>query len=310
VNKNFLLEEVSIIDFDNYRLSSDKPDDLGEILNIIDGDENVHAAALAKYFDELYRKNIKIFIAEAEGFDFAVSHLSTLEHLQLSSANGVFECDLYEDAGKYILCGENKAEKTFIKIESVDFSKEEYLEFINNSFNDSTLAIYPQLRRTLFVLPDQNPSIPRDFISFNLTKVGPSYAEERGNKNWALLIVGHYLAKTFIQENSNLLSLGFYDLDYDYNAKSVHSVFMADKNNTTISGDNQPVRLKDNIDGWYLKNSMQKEISFSTKAYVIAVDTAASSELNRENMLAVTDDLKVWSSDASRPTADSLIDAK
>jgi|GEM_PF-725603 len=308
VNKNFLLEEISILDLDNYFLSDEKPEGLMEILDAINAEETVHAAALAKYHDELYRKDVKIFITEADKFSFDMEKSSPIEHLQLGSSSGIFECDLYEDAAKFILCGTNFSSKLFIKIETADFSKEEYVDFLNNSFNDSTLAIYPQLRRTLFVLPDVNPEVQRDFISFNLSRVQDSYAQERGNKDWALLIVGHYLAKTFIHEKSALLSLGFYDLDYDFNAKTVHSVFTADKNNVNISGDNQPVRLRDEVDGWYLKNSSQKEVSFSTKSYVIALDTATASSIEKDDLVVAANDLKVWSGEV--PSMPNIIDAK
>ena len=169
------------------------------------------------------------------------------------------------------------------------------------------LTIYPQLRRTLFVLPDENSSRPRDFISFNLNKVDDSYAADRNYNNWSVLIVGHYLATSFFNEKSNLLSLAFYDLDYDFNAKSVHKIFTADKNTVEITGNNQPVRLKDGIDGWYLVNSIQKEVSFSTKSYVIAIDTAATGSLQREDLVNAANDLKVWTPNA-RPA--EIIDAK
>lgn len=308
VNKNFPVEEISILDFDTYRVSENKPEGLEKLLDATNGEESIHSAALAKYYDKLYKKNVDIFIAEADSFNFDVSNFSILEHLQLNSTNGTFECDLYDNAGQFVLCGENSSQKLYIKIESSDFTQEEYVEFLNNSFNDSTLAIYPQLRRTLFVLPDENYNIERTFISFSLSKVPASYASERENKGWAFLIVDHYLAKTFMQVTNSLLSFGFYDLDYGYNAKSIHAVFTADKNNTSISGDNQPIRIHDELDGWYLMNSTQKEVSFSTKSYVIALDTAASSALTRDDLVANANDLKIWKSSTAKES--EVVDAK
>ena len=85
------------------------------------------------------------------------------------------------------------------------------------------------------------------------------------------------------------------------------NIFTADKNNVEVSGNNQPLRLKDGVDGWYLLNSTQKEISFSTKSYVIAIDTAVGATLTKDDLANSANDLKIWSPNA-RPA--EIIDAK
>ena len=291
-NKNFPIEEITILDFDNYRISDSKPEMASTVLNYIDSEESVHAALVATYRDQLFRKEVSLFFANAENFpDDEVS--GEVENLQFGANDGVFECVLYENGGEYILSGKNISEKLFIRIRSKDFSKEEFINFLIDSFNDASLALYPQMRRSLFVLPNQNSEIERDFICFNFKKVADSYASDRGNADWAMPIVGHSLAKTYYSQKDSLVCLGFYDLDYDFNAKNVHKHFTDAKNSVEISDTNQPITLN-GAEGWYLVNTTQCEISFSTKSYVIAVDSEPTGNLSKDDLIQLGKDLKVW----------------
>ena len=106
-------------------------------------------------------------------------------------------------------------------------------------------------------------------------------------------IVGHSLAKTYYVQNNNLFCFGFYDLDYDFNARNVHRQFMESKNKVELSDANQPVDVNGK-DGWYLVNSKEREVSFSTKSYVITIDSEPSSTLSKEDLVQQGKDLKVW----------------
>ncbi len=291
-NKDFLIQEISILDFDNYRLSDSKPDMVASILDCIGDEESVHAALLAKSHDELYRKEVNIFFASAETFK-KEDITGEFENMQFGAKDGVFECELYENAGELVLIGENIAEKMFVRITSKDFSKDEFVDFLIDSFNDGSLALYPQMRRSFYVLPDQNAEVQRNFICFRFKKVGDNYAKDRGNADWAMPIVGHSLAKTYYSQNNELFCIGAYDLDYDFNAKNVHKHFMDAKKAVEISETNQPISIN-GTDAWYLMNTKQKEVSFSTKSYVIVVDSELKDNLNKDDLITIGTDLKVW----------------
>ena len=301
VNKDFPIQEVTILDYDNYLACVEKPELNSSILNEIIGKESVYSALQATYRDELYRKQVNAFLLNAESFAFEENGKEPIEKLQLGSGNGTFDSELYQNGTEFVLCGKNESEKVFVRLSTKDFSKEEFVEFLIDSFNDSDLSLYPQLRRTFFVLPNATGT-PRDFVYFNFKKVGDDYASERGYVDWSLPIVGHSLAKAFYTEKNSLLCFGFYDLDYDFNAETVHAHFMNAKNATDVSDSNQPV-LVNGVDGWYLVNSTQKEISFSTKSYVIAIDTDPASSLLKDDLVRSAFDLRIWD-------GNNIIDAK
>ncbi|MBB5224948.1 SPOR domain-containing protein [Treponema ruminis] len=291
-NKNFPIQDIFILDFDNYRVSDTKPDAASAIIDYFDGEEGVHAALLAKYRDELYRKEVSVFLADAENFP-KDEVTGEVENMQFGANDGVFECELYENAGEWILSGQNIAQKLFVKVTTKDFVKEDFINFLIDSFSDGSLSLYPQMRRSFFVLPDKNPELARDFICFSFKKVAEDYASERGNVDWALPIVGHSLAKTYYVQNNNLFCFGFYDLDYDFNARNVHRQFMDAKNKVELSDVNQPVEVN-GMEGWYLVNTSQKEVSFSTKSYVITIDSEPTSSFSKEDLVQQGKDLKIW----------------
>lgn len=293
-NKDFPIQEITIIDCDNYRQSRERPVLSNELLSYLSEENTVHSALLAKCRDELYRKELTVFFANADNFP-TDDILGEFEEMQFGATDGVFDCVLYEKDGSLVLAGSNLAEKMFVKITTTDFTKQDFINHLIDSFNDGSLSLYPQMRRTFYILPDNAEDTERNFISFNFKKVGEEYAIDRNNAEWAIPIVGHSLAKSYFKQNNSLLCIGFYDLDYDFNAKSVHAHFTSAKNTTEISTTNQPVTIN-GIDGWFLVNATQKEISFSTKSYVIALDTEPNSFITKDDLIKVGSDLKIWDS--------------
>lgn len=293
-NKDFPIQEITIIDYDNYLAVRDKPNLSSELRAYLEEEEGLHSALLAKCRDELYRKEVSVFFANADQHK-EDDILGEFENMQFGATDGVFDCVLYEDDGELVLSGTNISEKMCVKIKTRDFSKEEFINLLIDSFNDGSLSLYPQMRRTFYVLPDKNPDDEREFIIFNFKKVGEEYASERNYAEWAVPIVGHSLAKSYFYDSNSLLCIGFYDLDYDFNAKNVHAHFTEAKNTTEITETNKPVSVN-GIDGWYLLNPKQKEVSFSTKSYVIAIDTEPTSVLSKDDLIKFGTDLKIWDS--------------
>lgn len=293
-NKDFPIDEITIVDYDNYRASGDKPKLPPQIFDYIGHQEGVHSALLATYRDELYKKEVSVFLTNADSF-VQDDALGEIENMQFDATAGVFDCILFENGEELVVYGENSEERMFTCIKTKDFSKDEFINFLIDAFDGGSLALYPQMRRTFYVLPDENESVERDFVAFSFKKVGDEYSIERGYAEWSLPIVGHSLAKTYYGEKGNLVSLGFYDLDYDFNAKRVHARFMESKD-SEASATNQPIRVN-SADGWYLVNTSQKEISFSTKSYVVALDTKPDSMLTKEDLIQFGTELKIWDSE-------------
>lgn len=293
-NKDFPIQEITIIDYDNYLAVRDKPNLSLELRAYLEEEEGLHSALLAKCRDELYRKEVSVFFANADQHK-EDDILGEFENMQFGATDGVFDCVLYENDGELVLSGTNISEKMCVKIKTRDFSKEEFINLLIDSFNDGSLSLYPQMRRTFYVLPDKNPDEDREFIIFNFKKVGEEYASDRNYAEWAVPIVGHSLAKSYFYDSNSLLCIGFYDLDYDFNAKNVHAHFTEAKNTTEITETNKPVSVN-GIEGWYLLNPKQKEVSFSTKSYVIAIDTEPTSVLSKDDLIKVGTDLKIWDS--------------
>lgn len=293
-NKDFPIQEITIIDYDNYLAVRDKPNLSSELRAYLEEEEGLHSALLAKCRDELYRKEVSVFFANADQHK-EDDILGEFENMQFGATDGVFDCVLYENDGELVLSGTNISEKMCVKIKTRDFSKEEFINLLIDSFNDGSLSLYPQMRRTFYVLPDKNPDDEREFIIFNFKKVGEEYASDRNYAEWAVPIVGHSLAKSYFYDSNSLLCIGFYDLDYDFNAKNVHAHFTEAKNTTEITETNKPVSVN-GIEGWYLLNPKQKEVSFSTKSYVIAIDTEPTSVLSKDDLIKVGTDLKIWDS--------------
>ena len=293
-NKDFPIQEITIIDYDNYLAVRDKPNLSSELRAYLEEEEGLHSALLAKCRDELYRKEVSVFFANADQHK-EDDILGEFENMQFGATDGVFDCVLYENDGELVLSGTNISEKMSVKIKTRDFSKEEFINLLIDSFNDGSLSLYPQMRRTFYVLPEKNPDEDREFIIFNFKKVGEEYASERNYAEWAVPIVGHSLAKSYFYDSNSLLCIGFYDLDYDFNAKNVHAHFTEAKNTTEITETNKPVSVN-GIEGWYLLNPKQKEVSFSTKSYVIAIDTEPTSVLSKDDLIKVGTDLKIWDS--------------
>ena len=292
-NKDFQIKEISILDYDNYLSCADKPDVDSAILKEIAHESSVYAALLATYRDELYQKEVSVFLVNAEDFKFNNGEQMPFESAKLSGNPGVFDSSVYGNDNKLTLCGSNATEKLFVRMKTNDFTREEFMSFLNESFGDASLSLYPQMRRTFCTLPDQIYTGDRKIISFNFKNVGSDYASERKNIEWARPIVGHSLAKSYFSDAGNLYCIGLYDLDYDFNAMEVHSHFMNDKNNMEPSDSNQPI-LVNGARGWYLVNTTQKEISFSTQSYVVAVDTEPESPLTQDDLVRIGCEMKIW----------------
>lgn len=287
VNEQFQIEKIEIYDFDNMRAADKTLPRLDDFYDKIGSAEKVHAASVASYKDDLFGKSVKIFVSSGDDGAFNEFPAGDNKSIKFRVTGGTLNCVILEEEGNYFLYGVNENKNLAVVMLSEDFTEEQFVEFINNVRNDSGLLVYPQIRKTLFVLPKKNESIRRDFLRFELSKVGKSYAEERGNVDWAVAIVGHWSSTATFNQHDKEIEVEFFEMDYDYNAKRIHKMFM-DSHLEDGRGHSSYVR---NSDSWYLNNIFFNEVSLSTKSYIIAV---ASLVYEEDNLVKMADELQIW----------------
>lgn len=303
INKNFAFENLMIFDFDNLRSMDKELPSLDEVSDIIGNGEKLHALSIASYKDDLFNKDVKIFIFSSDENalpdildlkkDFQESSSPEknedfkIQDMKFQLKDGILNSLIFKSDEDYIFFGVNEKRDLAVLMSTEDFSKSQFESFLNNFENDSSLLIYPQIRRTLLVLPKKT-EIERKFLSFTLEKVDDSYAESKGYADWAIPIVGHWNAKAIFNQEDEIVSVGFFDLDYDYNAKRVHQMFMDDH----ITTEKSHASTVKNADSWFVEVwDTTREVSFSTKSYIIAVD---SYDLDEEELVKLSDELQIW----------------
>ncbi len=303
INKNFAFENLMIFDFDNLRSMDKELPSLDEVSDIIGNGEKLHAVSIASYKDDLFNKDVKIFIFSSDENalpdildlkkDFQESSSPEknedfkIQDMKFQLKDGILNSLIFKSDEDYIFFGVNEKRDLAVLMSTEDFSKSQFESFLNNFENDSSLLIYPQIRRTLLVLPKKT-EIERKFLSFTLEKVDDSYAESKGYADWAIPIVGHWNAKAIFNQEDEIVSVGFFDLDYDYNAKRVHQMFMDDH----ITTEKSHASTVKNADSWFVEVwDTTREVSFSTKSYIIAVD---SYDLDEEELVKLSDELQIW----------------
>lgn len=302
INKNFTLENLMIFDFDNLRSVEEELPSLDEVSYIIENSEKLHAVSFASYKDDLFNKDVKIFIFSSDENalpnildlkkDFQESSVPEdedfkIQDMKFQLKDGILNSLIFKSDEDYIFFGVNEQRNLAVLMSTEDFSESQFEEFLNNFENDSSLLIYPQIRRTLLVLPKKT-EIERKFLSFLLEKVDDSYAEAKGYADWSIPIIGHWNAKAIFNQEDEIASVSFFDLDYDYNAKQVHQMFM----DAHIISETSHASTVKNADSWFVELwDKSKEVSFSTKSYIIAVD---SYDLDEEELVQLSDELQIW----------------
>ena len=307
INKDFQIVGLSIYDLDNIRRynPSRKPD--FPWINL-----NTRAVSLASYHDDLYGKDVTIYIASGDkgafekvildNIDIEISeNAKFIKAIDFETAEGIIHCKLFGKDKDYILNGVNEDKSLEILLLAQDFTINQLNEFLENCYNDSSYLAYPQLRKSLFTLPRNSKEVRRDFLCFVLEKVGMDYAKERDYSEWSLGIVGHWRSKTYYHQERSLLTVSFFDLEYDYNASKIHTLFMKYRNQGFYQ---LPYNLNhsvmfNGIKAWYLLDTYdnENELSFATKSYIIAVDSYDTNQfelLSEQDLKDVADDLQIW----------------
>ncbi|MBR5646509.1 MAG: SPOR domain-containing protein [Treponema sp.] len=298
VNRDFQIESILIFDFDNIRNTNKSVyeydlKDIRKISNL----EMSHAGSFAFYKDNLFGNSVLVYLENGDKGCYVENELPEGKKIQFKANEKVLDCVLIQESDNYIILGKDKDNSLAVTMYGYGFTEEQFLDFLNNSFNDSSLLIYPQIRKSLCVLPEENDYTKNSFISFYLSQIGNDYAEEKGYADWAIAIVGHWNSKIIYNKNEKDFSVSFFDLDYDYNAKKVHGVFMNSHILAGIDSNSYPVKVND-MNGWYVKvyhnySYINKEVSFSVNNYIIAVN---SEYYDCNQLIDISESLQIWSS--------------
>ena len=290
VNKNFLIESITIADFETLA-RADSGKWLGSFKEL---SQETGADALAKavYRDDLFGKRVEVCVMERAAHFADFPGESTVQFAL--PGNDVLYATVASDGNVRTISGMNADTTLVVKIDAYDFSEDEFSAFMHNAWSDSATVIYPQLRKSLCVLPKK--AAGRDFAAFTLSRVDESYAVEKGYADWAIPKVGHWLASDYFLQDGEEVSVGFFDMDYAHNAQRNQEMFNDAHRRSLVSNSNHPATVN-GTDAWYVKTTSSnfvKEISFSIKSFIVAVDTDINSTIEEDDLTAFASELLIW----------------
>lgn len=320
VNNDFDIKNIYILDFDAMRKHGS---DYG-LSGVFDSfltmcgttAVDVNAASFAAYRDDLYSKDINIMIFTSQNGAFkkvtsAIKPAETGEDLaktEFELPYGILQCVMFQDGASHYTIGSTDDGNLMLVMEAEDFTHDEFLAFLNKTKADSTFLAYPQIRRTLFIMPDSLPE-NMEFIAYTLSKVDEDYVEEKDYADWAMAVEGHWSADCYYSLDGEDVTIGFFDLDYDYTASYVHSIFTDEKQSgiekirdlglysiDDILGHKKTIN---DANGWFLSNKNGDELSFAKKAYIVHVNSRSASTLTESDLTNIALMLQIWSGDGN-----------
>ena len=302
INPNFQLEYIAIWDIENVHQMNYESKELSDLLAAVNEKPvNITAVSSATYKDKLLDKEYDYLIVTGKNNCFEnfkeLENQSEIKAVPLKVKDEVYTAwyylDEYEDV---FLVAFSKDYNNLVMMKSTDFTLEEFEDFLDDFENDSSLLVYPQIRKNLLTLPKKKNTTERIFISFILRQLDDSYSMSRGYAKWSLPIVGHWESDTLFYQDGQKISVGFFDLDYDYNAKNIHEMFMDSHYEEEINDINHPCTIN-GLDGWFIGDdifSTSNEVSFSYKVYIIAVNSFYPDYFSEEELTAFARDLQIW----------------
>ena len=289
VNKNFLIESITIVDFETLAEAAGGYEQFKSLAT----EDGIRALAMAIYRDDLFGKRVEVRVVECSAPLPEMSE-SFGEAVQFAlPGDDVLRAHITADRNIRTVKGMNTERTLLVKIDAYDFSDDEFDAFMNNAWADSATVIYPQLRKSLCVLPKNADG--RHFAAFTLSHLAQSYAVIKHYANWAIPRVGHWIAEGYFLQGNEKIKVSFFDMDYAYNAQKVHEMFMNEKRNRIISDSNHPATVN-GVDAWYLKSlsGSLKSIDFSIKSFAVGIYVDINSSLNEDDLHAFASDLLIW----------------
>lgn len=280
-----------VYDFDNeiFRQLSEITEKLGQR----------DVCSLAVYENALFGKTVTVMIFSGENPTDQTFYFEENSEARLPYKGEYGLLNFYRTDSD-TLAGVSGDRKHVIFLNAGPFTDEEWEDFISRSWNDSDRFIYPEIRETLFILPKTGDS-GRRFLAFELSRVGQSYAEEKGNELWARRIVGHWSSAIIFDCRNALTSVSFFNLDYDLNARETHGLFMK-MHREVVAGWYWHISEEKSVNGapgWFLEADDENELSFSFGPYIVAVGSNRLEEPlpDYEEISELALDLQIWEID-------------
>lgn len=277
-----------VYDFDNeiFRQLSEITEELGRR----------DVCSLAVYENALFGKTVTVMIFSGENPTEQTFYFEEDSEARLPYKGKYGLLNFYRTDSD-TLAGVSGDRKHVIFLNAGPFSDEEWEDFISRSWYDSDRFIYPEIRETLFILPKTGDS-GRRFLAFELSRVGQSYAEEKGNELWARRIVGHWSSAIVFDCRNALTSVSFFNLDYDLNARETHGLFMK-SHREDVAGwywNISEEKSVNGVTGWFLEADDENELSFSFGPYIVAVGSNRLEEPlpDYEEISELALDLQIW----------------
>ena len=277
-----------VYDFDNeiFRQLSEITEELGRR----------DVCSLAVYENALFGKTVTVMIFSGENPTEQTFYFEEDSEARLPYKGKYGLLNFYRTDSD-TLAGVSGDRKHVIFLNAGPFSDEEWEDFISRSWYDSDRFIYPEIRETLFILPKTGDS-DRRFLAFELSRVGQSYAEERGNVLWSRRIVGHWSSAIVFDCRNALTSVSFFNLDYDLNARKTHGLFMK-MHREDVAGwywNISEEKSVNGVTGWFLEANDKNELSFSFGPYIVAVGSTRleNALFDYNEILKLALDLQIW----------------
>jgi len=224
----------------------------------------VHGAIFATYKDELFNKKVDVFCVKGDENCFINPLRSEDYSKEMDFPFGKIKYRNSVAGDWTTIVGTTEENDTLIYITFYNSSNKEAKELLSEFSKDSLLS-FNQIKKNLCIIPNQDSDNSKRFQCFTFSQVDQSYSDMRYRANWAEGLVGHYLSAIYFKQNSDDVSIGVFDLDYDYNAKKNQRYYIDTRSDITSTS--HPVEFLTD-DAWL----WSYEFTFSHKSYQIAID--------------------------------------
>ncbi len=300
VSENAEITHLYIYDYYNLRNTGNAIEDYYELDDFVVYGYRSKAAILSVYKDDLLNSTVSIYMEKNDEPLFEEYGLPAGDSIEFSSKGQLYSCVIYQDGDKIKMTGKNMDNKILIRASATGCDKNAFINFLDDSFNDINLIENEHVRKSFLTIPEENPEVPKSFVSFALNNVDKEYAQEKAFSGWLDSTFGRWHTNVIYNQNGNNFNIDYYDFDYDYNANKVYEVFKKEKNQETEELFDDPYSHTSALEkgkGWYLSGWNANEISFLSKSYIII---ASSKNLNEDELKVICNAIQVWSdSDAN-----------
>ena len=187
----------------------------------------------------------------------------------------------------YLILVDKSAEYVIFS-QSIDKTEKELLEILTDIGKDDGLMNYDEFYNVFNTIPEKLVEGDK-FIGFTISKLGWSYAKNKGYAKWAKAYVGHWAAKgVFHNRIKGLWTFGIFDSLTKNKRKSIDLIYEKTTRNKKTSICNTIGYLvqeeKFNSKTWKYYTKLV-EINFGINRYKCMIDNSEYSWLNKDDMI-------------------------